>query len=74
MAKAGVPRAPKELDVNGQPVKKARPKRATKLVEEVSIFFRVKTQAEKIAEDAPIDAGFPPSAPASDNEGDEADG
>jgi len=42
-------------------------------VEEVSIFFRVKTQAEKAAE-AAQDAGFAPTPNASDNEGEnEAD-
>ena len=58
----------KELDVNGNVIRKPRQKRAPKAIEEVTIFFRVKTQAEKEVEDE-VDAGFPPSPPASDNEG-----
>lgn len=61
-------RPPRELDANGQPIKKARAKRAPKPIEEVSIHFRVRTMAEKLKREA-IDAGFPPSAPMSDNEG-----
>ena len=44
--KSSATRPPKELDVNGQPIKKPRQKRAPKQVEEVSIYFRVKSMAE----------------------------
>ena len=65
--KGSTSRPTKELDANGQPVKKSRPKRVPKPVEEVVIYFRVKTLEEKHQE-AVVESGFPPSAPASDNE------
>ena len=63
-------RPPKELDPNGQPIKKPRQKRAPKPVEVVTIYFRVRTIAEKLKA-LETDAGFPPTPPASDHEGDE---
>merc|ERR1712060_454822 len=49
---------------------------APRPVEEVQIFFRVKTLAEKAKEDEEeaIDTGFPPSNPPSDNECDGEEG
>lgn len=69
MGKTAGVRPPKELDANGLPIKKPRQKRAPKPVEEIELYFRVKTQAEKISEEQ-YDAGFAPTPPASDNEGD----
>ena len=69
--KSSTAKPPKELDENGQPIKKVRQKRAPKPVEEVTIYFRIKTQAEKLAEEN-VDPGFPPTPPESDNEAEAA--
>ena len=69
--KASASARPKpEVDANGQALpKKARTKRPPKVIEEVTIYFRVKSQAEKLAEEQAL-AGFPPSENGSDNEED----
>ena len=73
--KASATARPKpEVDVNGQPLpKKIRTKRPPKVIEEVTIYFRVKSQAEKVAEEQ-LEAGFPPSENGSDNEEDNEKG
>lgn len=43
-------RPPRELDANGNVIKKPRVKRTPRPVEEVTIYFRVHTLAEKLAE------------------------
>ena len=57
----------KELDANGNPMKKDRKKRAPKVIEEVEIAYRVKTLAEKHQESAEMEA----AALAGDNDNDE---
>ena len=37
-----------ELDAQGNPIKKQRTKRAPRPIEEVTIYFRVRTMAEKL--------------------------
>jgi len=55
-------RPPRELDSNGNPVRKSRPKRVPRPIEEVCIYFRVCTLREKLSE-KDIDAGFMPTPP-----------
>jgi len=70
VGKSSTGRPPRELDANGQPIRKPRAKRAPKPIEEVSVYFRVRSLAERRAQEAP-DAGFPPTPQESDNEGDQ---
>lgn len=68
--KSIVQRPPRELDANGNPIKKARAKRAPRPIEEVAIYFRVRTMLEKL-EQQQADAGFLPTPEHSDNEGEQ---
>ncbi len=70
--KSSMPRPPREVDSNGQPIKKPRSRRPPKPIEEVTIHFKVRSMAEKLKNEEQ-DAGFPPSAHASDNEGEMED-
>ena len=61
---------PKEVDANGNLIKRQRVKRAPRPVEEVSIYFRVISVAERLREQQ-LDAGFDPTPPQSEDEGEE---
>lgn len=49
----------RELDANGNPIRKPRAKKQPKPAEEVQIFFRVRSKAESLENE--IDPGFAPS-------------